>query len=431
MTARKAAHRAGEVVELTIESIGARGDGIAHRKGAPVFVPFSAPGDHLRARLGLSREQGFAAEIVEILEQGKDRTEPACRHFGICGGCALQHVEDAAYAEWKRELVRSALAHRGLGGVAIAELIRTPPGSRRRANLKAMRRADETLLGFFERSSRRVVDVAECPVLAPEIERFIPPLRDLLGQLLRPGEQAEIDVTAAANGLDVTIAAGFDAHMATRTILARFADDNDLARVSWLSKGKETPETVVARREVAVDFAGIPVAPPPGAFLQPSAAGEAALIERVTAACAGAKNIADLFSGCGTFALPLAREARVHAVEGDAAMVAALVAAAKREGFGNKVTAETRDLERRPLRAGELARFEAVVFDPPRPGAKIQAIEIARSNVPVAVAVSCNPATFARDARILVDGGYRIENVTPLDQFLWSAHVELIAVFRK
>ena len=422
---------AGEIAEVTIESIGARGDGIAHLQGAPVFVPFSVPGDRLKIRFGVTREQGRAAEIVEILERGADRIEPACRHFGTCGGCALQHWGDAAYAAWKRGLVVAALAHRGLGDIEVGALIRTPPKSRRRANLKALRRANETLLGFYERDSRRVVDVAQCPVLVPAIERFIAPLRALLDQLLRAGEQAEIDVMAAAGGLDVVISAGFDAHMRTRTILAQFAGDNDLARVSWISEGKETPETIVSRQEVAVSCAGIGILPPPGAFLQPSEAGEAALIERVAAACAGAKIVADLYSGCGTFALPLAKHSRVHAVEGDGAMVAALTTAAKRAGYGNKITGEKRDLDRRPLAATELSRFDAVVFDPPRPGAAKQAIEIARSKVPVAVAVSCNPATFARDARTLVDGGYEIESVTPLYQFLWSPHTEVIAVFRK
>ena len=431
MTARKPDRDAGEIADVTIESIGARGDGIAHRNGAPVFVPFSVPGDRLRVRLGAAREQGHGGEIVEILDKGNERAEPACRHFGVCGGCALQHMADAAYAEWKCALVRSALAHRGLEGVAVAGLIRTPPGSRRRANLKAIRRGSETLLGFYERGSRRVVDIAECPVVMPAIGRFLSPLRELMQKLLRPGEQAEIDVTAFATGLDVVIATSFEAHRKTRTILVEFADTHDLARVSWLGKDQETPEIIVARRDVFLDFAGTRVAPPPRAFLQPSAEGEAALIARVTVACDDAATIADLYSGCGTFAVPLAKAARVHAGEADAAMIAALMAAGKRVNLGNKLTAETRDLDRRPLSAGELSRFDAVVFDPPRPGAKIQAAEIARSKVPLVVAVSCNPASFARDARALVDGGYELKEVTPLDQFLWSPHVELVAVFRR
>ena len=422
---------AGDIAEIAIEEIGARGDGIAHLDGTPIFVPFSVPGDRLRVRLGATREQGRAAEIVEILAPGPARTEPPCRHFGVCGGCALQHLADSAYAEWKRGLVRAALAHRGLGDVAVGDLIRTAPSSRRRANLKAIRRGGETLLGFYERATRRVVDVAACPVVVPQIENLIPALRDLLHRLLRPGEQAEVDVTAAATGLDIVIAAGFDAHMKTRTVVAEFAEAQDLARVSWLSKGRETAEPVVMRRAVALEFAGVQVELPPRAFLQPSVSGEAALIAYVVEACAGAKHVADLYSGCGTFALPLAKQARVHAAEGDAAMVAALVAAGKRAGLANRLAAETRDLERHPLSAAELKVFDAVVFDPPRPGAKKQAAEIARSKVPVVVAVSCNPATFARDARVLVDGGYALAGVTPLDQFLWSSHVEVVAVFRK
>jgi len=421
----------GAIIELTIDEIGSRGDGIGHWKNAPVFVPFAAPGDQLKVCLGAAREQGRAAEIEEIVTPSRIRGTPACRHFGICGGCALQHLKDEVYAAWKRGLVETALAHRGFVEIAVGELIRTPPKSRRRANLKATYRGGEVLLGFYERASHHVVDVGECPVLLPEIETFIPSLRGLLRELLRPGEQAEIDVTAAASGLDTTIAAGFDAHMRTRTILARFGEQQDLARVNWLARDKETPEPIVIRRSVALDFGGVSVELPPRAFLQPSLAGEAALIERVTAACVRAKRIADLYSGCGTFSFPLARAGRVHAFESDAVMVAALNIAAKRANLGQKVIAETRDLERRPLAATDLDKFDAVVFDPPRPGAKRQAEEIARSKVPTVVAVSCNPASFARDARILVDGGYQIESVAPLDQFLWSPHVEVIAVFRK
>jgi 23S rRNA (uracil1939-C5)-methyltransferase len=422
--------RPNEIVELTVDEIGARGDGIARLGDVAVYVPFAAPGDRLRARIGVTREQGRMGEIVEVLAAGPTRTVPPCPHFGTCGGCALQHLADPGYGEWKRNLVAASLAHRGIEAEVEAP-IRTAPRERRRASLKAMRRAQETLLGFYERGSRRVVDVHECPVLLPAIQALIPKLRALMGTLLRSGEQAEIDVTANGNDIDVTISASFDAHMRTRTILADFAQANDLARMSWLAPGHETAEPVVVRRPFVVAFGGVPVELPPRAFLQPSVAGEEALTTRVLEACAGAKQIADLYAGCGTFALPLAKSSRVHAVEGDAAMVNALVAAAKSAGLGNKLTAETRDLDRRPLSAKELEKFGAVVFDPPRAGAKLQAAAIAESKVPVAVAVSCNPATFARDARALIDGGYGLERVTPLDQFLWSPHVEIIAVFRR
>jgi 23S rRNA (uracil1939-C5)-methyltransferase len=421
----------GAIVEVAIDEIGSRGDGIGTWKDAPVFVPFAAPGDRLKVRLGATREKGRTAEIVEIMAPGPMRGVPACRHFGLCGGCALQHLTDDSYAAWKVDLVRAALSHRGFEDVEVGALIRTLARSRRRANLKAICRGGEVSLGFYERASHRVVDVMECPVLLPDIEEFIPPLRALLQELLRAGEQAEIDVTAAASGLDVTIAAGFDAHMKTRTILAQFGEEQDLARVNWLARDKDTPEPIVIRRPVTLDFGGVSVDLPPRAFLQPSLTGEAALVERVTAACAGEKRVADLYSGCGTFSFPLARTARVHAFESDAALVAALNNAAKRANLAQKVTAETRDLDRRPLPASDLDNFDAVVFDPPRPGAKRQSEEIARSKVRRVVAVSCNPASFARDARILTDGGYRIESVTPLDQFLWSPHVEVIAVFRK
>ncbi len=422
---------AGETAEVTIEEIGARGDGIARRNGAPVFVPFSAPGDRLKLRLGAAREKGRAAEIAEILIPGPDRAAPACPHFGVCGGCALQHLTDSAYAGWKRDLVRTTLSHRGFENVSLGDLVRTPPHSRRRANFKAMRGPAGIVLGFYERGSHRVVDVARCPVLRPEIESLIAPLRGLMAALLDPGAKAEVDATLAATGIDLTIATSTPPDRGVLERIAAFAEKSDLARVNWLVRGSGSPRTIVSRRPVFLEFAGVRVDLPPRAFLQPSAAGEDALVGRVVAACAGAKNIADLYSGCGTFTFPLARGARVHAAEADEAMAAALISAARRANLAASVTAEARDLERRPLLASDLDPYDAVVFDPPRPGAKRQATEIARSAVPVAVAVSCNPASFARDARLLVDGGYALQSVTPLDQFLWSPHVEIIAVFRK
>jgi 23S rRNA (uracil1939-C5)-methyltransferase len=431
MTAPRAAAASDETVEVAIEEIGARGDGIARYQGMPVFVPFTVAGDRVRARLGAAREQGRAAALLEVLEAGPGRRAPACPHFGTCGGCALQHVEDDAYKAWKRDLVVAALTRRGLGQTRVDPLLCVGPGTRRRASLKALRLRDRAVLGFYERASHRVVDVARCPVLVPRLEALIAPLRGMLAELLSVGDKADIEIALAANGADVTIRSDSALTLPRRTRLADFAQMRDLARLSWQGKREPVPEPVVERRAPEVSFAGVPVTLPPGAFLQPSEPGQAHLIDLVAAACGESAHVADLFAGCGTFALPLSRKARVHAVEGDAAMASAMRAAAGRAGLAVRLSVEVRDLDRRPLGAAELRAFDAVVFDPPRPGAKRQAAEIADSPVPLVVAVSCNPATFARDARTLCDGGYVIERVTPLDQFLWSPHVELVAVFRR
>lgn len=431
MSVRADAAPREDVVEIAIEEIGAKGDGIGHAGGTPIFVPYTVPGDRVRARLGAARERGRAASIIEILAPGPGRVAPPCPHFGTCGGCALQHVADGVYAEWKRGLVLDALKKRALEAGEIAPLIRVGPGTRRRATLKAMRTKEHAFLGFYERESHRIVDLEACPVLESGLAALIEPLRGLLTEILPPHAKADIELTLLPNGIDATVDAKESLSMAIATRLAAFAEARDLARLSWRHARAKSAEPVVERRPPQATFADVAVTIPPGAFLQPTEAGERMLIDLVGAACGGAEKIADLFAGCGTFAFPLAREGRIHAVEGEDLMIAAMRAATGRAGTRVRLTAETRDLERRPLLASELDAFDAVVFDPPRPGAKRQAQEIAQSALPLVAAVSCNPTTFARDARALCDGGYRLEAVTPIDQFLWSPHVELVAVFRR
>ncbi len=417
-------------IDLTIERIGGRGDGIGAFRGRPVYVPFTVPGDAVTVRLEGRRGDGTAATLVEITTAGPARREPACGHFGYCGGCALQHLDAAAYQGWKRERVAVALANQGLGAVPVAMPKLTPPGGRRRATWTARRTGAGVVLGFHERRRHRIVDLAQCPVLRPDMVALLPALRSLLADILSPGEGAEIAVSALDGGLDVTVAAPRDPDLATREGLAAFADANDLARLSWRA-GDGVAEPVAQRRPCTLAFGGVAVAVPPGTFLQASAEGEATLTSLVLAAVGGAKRIADLFAGLGTFSLPLAATASVHALDADAVALAALRAAANAAGLAGRVTTARRNLFRDPVTARELAGFDAVVFDPPRAGAAAQAAELARSDVPVAVGVSCNPVSFARDAASLASGGYRLEGVTPVDQFLWSEHVELVGVFRR
>ncbi len=436
---RRARRGGGRQVELVIEGLGARGDGFASLDGRPVFVPFTLTGDRVRLRLTGERGSGYKAEMLELLEEGPGRVEPPCPHFGTCGGCALQHLSDAAYGEWKQGLLRQALAQRGLHEIPIAPLVRIAPGSRRRATLAAVLAGDRVVLGFHGRESHQVVDLASCLVLTPGLTALLPALREALAPLLAPREVAALTLCETETGVDVLIVSETAPNLAAREALAALAEAQDLARLSWAARpavgAAPEPEPVVVRLAPSLLFSGVPVAPPPGGFLQPTVQGEAALVERVLAYLPeGAETIAELYAGCGTFTFPLAKfseTVRVHAIERDEAALAALWAAARQADLAGRITVTAQDLARMPVLAEDLEGGDCVVFDPPRAGAREQTTEIARSSVPAAVAVSCNPKTFARDARILIDGGFTLVEVTPIDQFPWTGHLELVAKFRR
>lgn len=416
---------------MLVETLGARGDGLASHGGERVYLPFTVPGDRVRARLGQGGREGLSGRVVAVLEPGPGRAEPVCRHFGDCGGCALQHLEAGFYTEWKTDLLRTALARRGLAASAMETLRPGRSGTRRRADFTALRRREGVVLGFNARMSHRVVDLAECPVLLPEIAALVPALRELCGTLLAVGGKADLVVAATDGGLDLLIVDAGGLGLKRREALVRFAEERDLARVSHRHSRQDGPETVVERRPATMRFGTLAVAVPPGAFLQATAEGEAILTSVVIEGVGEAGAIADLFCGCGTFTFPLAGAgAAVHAVDGLDWQIRTVERAA-RGAVLNKVTVETRDLAKRPIQPAQLAGYDAVVLDPPRAGAAAQAEALADSKVPVVVAVSCNPATFARDARILVDGGYHIERIVPVDQFLWSPHLEVASVFRR
>ena len=429
---RRSGQEVGQPIDVTIEQIGNRGDGVADSPMGRLYVPLTVPGDRVRVRPMARRGDGRAADLVAVLEPGRDRRPPPCRHFGVCGGCALQHLSDSGYIGWKLERLAGALRHSGVMAEHVDSPVQTPPGGRRRAVLAAVRgAADRTLdLGFRMRRGHAVVDLAVCPVLAPAIVALLPAVRDLLSELLPPCRMVQVAVALTESGLDVVFAGLDPPDLQARERLAAFAEAADLARLSWRSADIMPPEPVVERRPPTVTFGGVPVRPPPGAFLQASAAGEAALIAAVADAVDGLSPVADLFAGVGTFALPMARAGvRVHAVDSDAAGLRALAAAAAQAGLN--ATCEARDLMTRPLRLNDLRSYAAVVVDPPRAGARAQAEALAASAVPVVVAISCNPETFARDARVLVDGGFRLSRLKPVDQFLWSPHLELAAVFQR
>lgn len=413
-------------VIVTAGPLGARGDVVADHAGQRLYVPFALPGETLEVRPGAPRGDGRAAELLRVVTPAAERAAPPCPHFATCGGCALQHMAPAAEAEWKRSLVVTALARRGLD-VPVAPTVSIPPGTRRRATLGYRRTKGGVVLGFKERQSHTLIDVTTCPILRPELQDMLPALRHGLGDVVPAGAGGDVQVQWTAAGADLRLDLPGSPDLAVREALAALAEHLDLARFHIRVDGLDEP--VAIRRPPQVVMGGVAVALPVGAFLQPSEEGEAALRDLVLAALGGIEGpIADLFCGLGTFALPLAQRHSVLAVDGDGPAVGALAAT-------GRVRTAVRDLFADPLEGKELAPFAAVVFDPPRAGAREQAGSLATAaqsgGPPVVVAISCAPASFARDARALVDGGYILERVTPVDQFAWSPHVELVAAFRR
>lgn len=386
-----------------------------------LIVRIAARGDGVTAS---GRHAAFAAPGDTLLEDGSvvpgpHHQAPPCRHFPECGGCQLQHVDDAAYRDYLVARVAGALAQHGIE-TPIQEPHLSPPRSRRRATLRALKAGNSAVVGFNAAKSNRIVDMRECHILRPELFALVAPLRALLGGMLKPKRIAEISLGLADQGPDVLIKGVEASTLDQKLDLTDFAQAQGLARLSI--DGGLGAETMYEPEPATISLSGTPVRLPPGSFLQATADGEAALVEAVREALEGAGPVADLFAGLGTFALALDA---AYAAEASRDAVAALTQAAR----STKV--EHRDLYRRPLDAAELARFGGVVLDPPRAGAHEQIAELARSTVQRIAYVSCNPATFARDARTLADGGYRLLWVRPVGQFRWSTHVELAACFAR
>jgi 23S rRNA (uracil1939-C5)-methyltransferase len=391
--------------------MGAKGDGVT-RNG--LFAAGAVPGD-------------IVGPDGTILSRGPNHVTPACRHFGTCGGCQIQHVADPAIADFARDRVLQPLARVGITPEQINSVHLSPPGARRRAAMRATRTQGAVRLGFNAEGAHSLVDMHDCPVLHPTLFALVAPLRQLLGPHLKERSAIGITMTLTDSGVDLLLANLQADSLPLIEGLTDFARAHGLARLSV--EGPMGVETLVAAGDPAVRLGGVSVTLPPAAFLQATADGEAALIQAVTAVIGRAGRIADLFAGSGTFALPLSGTAQVVAVDGAGPAIRALEAAARRAG--RPVSVQHRDLFRRPLTADELAPFDAVVIDPPRAGAIAQTEQLALSKVPVVAAVSCNPATFARDAERLVGGGYTLHRLWPIAQFRWSTHVELAAEFRR
>jgi 23S rRNA (uracil1939-C5)-methyltransferase len=403
--------------EVEIVALDARGEGVA-ANGA--IVPFALPGEKASVRL-----QGRRAERIEIVTESADRVEPFCRWFGRCGGCATQHMSADFYARWKRGLVVAALNHAGVEA-EVGPLVDAHGAGRRRAIFHARYPpGGKDEVGFMRARSHDIVAIDGCPLFASAMAGAVEAARTLAGDLRGLGKPLDIGVTATLEGLDVDLRGSGPLELKATQKLIRTAQALDLTRVA------NHGATVIERRPPRMAFGEILVALPPGVFLQATESGEALLADFVERALDGARRIADLFSGAGAFALRLARRRELFAVDADADAMRALERAAATATGLRPLASETRDLFRRPLAGPELAAFDGALFDPPRAGAQAQARALAASAVPLVVAISCNPATFARDARILVDGGFTIGEVAPLDQFRHSPHVEIAAVFRR
>ncbi len=416
------------MVNLKISDIGARGDGIAIHDGEPVFVPFALPGDSVEAEIiAEGKGKPRRARVTGHEKSVTSHQPPTCRHFEVCGGCIAQHMRDDVYAAWKRDRIVGALAHRGIATDHVDQIRLVPSGTRRRAALSFSVQKNRTTLGFHRLRGREIVDIEACPVLLPELFQLVQTLRHALSEFLPDGAEGQVKILKTDSGVDLSIDTKIELDLRVREALAALSNDLDLARVTFAD------ELVSEQRKPCRTFGGFTVELPPFAFLQPTEEGEEFLIETVikgiTDLNMGKALVADLFSGCGTFSVPVSSSASVHAYDHDALAAGALERSASRAGAS--MTARLRDLFDDPLTAKELDRYDAVIFDPPRAGARAQSTELAHADVSRIMAVSCNPGTFARDARTLIDGGFELDWVKPLDQFVWSSEVELVASFTR
>jgi 23S rRNA (uracil1939-C5)-methyltransferase len=410
---------AGGQEDLYIETLGRHGDGVARGAEGPVYVAGALPGEQVR----ISREGTFG-HIERILTPSADRRAAPCRHYRSCGGCTLQHMRETACLDWKQQILRETLARHDLDP-AIAPILKTGHRARRRAVLRARRTRKDVVLGFHGRRSDQITQIDDCLLLTPALGAVLEPLRQILRPVLTRRGEAGIHLLETVTGVDVMIEGGRPASLGMLDRMARAAASMDLARLSW------NGEVIAERRRPELVFGEARVTPPPGAFVQAVGEAETYLVSAAMEWLAGAHGIADLFCGCGTFSLPLARRATVHSVDAQAGALEALKQSAARTTGLKPVTVEKRDLFKEPLPEAQLRGHDAVLFDPPRAGAAAQCAELAKADARTIVAISCNPVSFARDARVLVDGGYELVEVRPVDQFPYSPHVELAACFRR
>jgi 23S rRNA (uracil1939-C5)-methyltransferase len=412
------------VEHLTIDRVGHLGDGVARVNGESVYVPYTLGGETVEVG-PVPGHHPDRRRLLGVERASPERVTPFCRHFGVCGGCAIQHWEAERYRAWKRDLVVETLAQAKLG-CEVHPLIDAHGAGRRRITLHARIGTHDVLkVGFTAAGSHDIIPVDRCPILDPGLSGALDAAWAIAEPLISVGKPLDIQITATDGGLDIDVRGSGPLPAKLIAMLSRVAEQHRLARLT------RHGELVLMRSPPAIAIGTAQVTLPPGSFLQATLAGEETLAAQVAGHCRRAKHIADLFCGVGPFALRLAANSKISAFDSDAGAIAALQKAAASTSGLKPIKAEVRDLFRRPLMPQELRDYDAIVFDPPRQGAQAQVLQLAASKIPVVVAVSCNVATFARDARILLDGGYRIEGVTPVDQFRHTPHVELVARFRR
>ncbi|MBL8644073.1 MAG: class I SAM-dependent RNA methyltransferase [Rhodospirillaceae bacterium] len=412
-----------------IHDLGPKGDGIHRSDQGPIYIDRALPGDTVKAQVQRGSGGVLRGELLEIVAPSPHRVPAPCPHFETCGGCTLQHADVAFYREWKTGWVRAALRKANVEPERWEAPAFLPEGTRRRVTFAAYQNGKTVTLGYFRRRTHQVTEITTCLVAEPMIMELRNRLGPLLAPLLQPGKTTDAFIQSVGSLCEVVITGPIGEKgtpdLRVFEAAAHMAHTLKLARVSWRGRERDEPEVLLEVAPLYAAFGPLNVALPPLAFLQPTALGEQALVSAVMDALPKQGKFTDLFSGCGTFSGPMLRRGAVDAFEGEVSAVGALDKAKDPQ----KLKAQQRDLFRKPLQPDELNRYDAIVFDPPRAGAEEQAKALAACKVPRLVAVSCNPTTFARDARLLMDGGYRLESVKVIDQFTWSHHVELVAAF--
>ena len=402
-----------------IDALGRLGDGLVHAPSQDIIAPFTLPNETVTGQI----IDGQLTDI-RIIEPTPSRIKPACRHFKRCGGCKFQHATDQLTQDWKSEQIARALQAHGIE-TTFRPPHNSPPYARRRTTLTARKTKSGVMLGYLAAQTNALIEIQDCPVLTPEIWEKRPIFEQLARFAVTRKSVAKLGITQCSNGLDIEIQASLEPDVATRQQIGLICETAKLARISW------NGETLAQSDPPVVTFKSIKVAPPVGAFLQATRDGQEAIQDAVLEIIEGVNTVADLFSGCGTFSLPAAKRCEVSAYEGSSKMIEALENAWRAAPDLHALKAETRDLFRRPLLAQELDRFNAAIIDPPRAGAAAQIAEFAKSKIPLIAHVSCNPSTFARDAKTLIEAGFNLDWVKMVDQFKWSTHVELIGKFSR
>jgi 23S rRNA (uracil1939-C5)-methyltransferase len=417
--------------DLLIHELAPLGDGVHLSERGRIYMDRALPGDRVRAKVSAGAGGILRGDVVQVVEASPHRVTAPCRHYEVCGGCTLQHADETFYRNWKLETVRTALRRQGLEPEAWRDPVFLPAGHRRRATFAAFKKKNAVTLGYFRRRSHQVTDIAACLTADPAIMALRAKLATALAPILQEGKAADVFIQTVGGQCEVVITGPVGKKgrpdLQVFEAAAEIAQDLRIGRMAWRARDRDEAEVMLELDPLRAAFGVLDVALPPLAFLQPTQAGETALVAAVMKALPAGGAFADLFSGCGTFSGPMLARGTVDAFEGVPSAVRALD---KAKG-ARPLRALQRDLFRSPLDEGEAGRYDAIVFDPPRAGAQEQVTALAASKVPRLVAVSCNPATFARDARLLADGGYRLESVQVIDQFTWSHHVELVAAFSR